>query len=210
MKIDAVKANYYFLYISLFMLIGSAISRAETVIVYNDNGNGGIHQTVGQIVVDDGQYFLNIAFPGYNGTVERKHLKVQRVKDSARLMYNQDEWAEKYLYVVEINRGFSLTDPYYFNMDYEWIPSPTEDSSYPERIITIKKLYVYYDNWNGGWNTMKTVLIKKGCSYLLYYGDEMFAAVIERNYNIPSYAPSWVHRYSYKSQISGFTVYFNF
>lgn len=196
--------------IQLFIFLLDTFARGgETLSLYSDNGQGGIHQSAGNLVVDEGQYYVDISIPSYNGKNKVEHLKVYRVKDSARLLYNQEKWAEKYTYVVDLSKGFYATTPYYFNMKSVWRPSLTEYPNAPYSIITIKKLIVYHDDFQGGRYAMKVVLIKTQGKYMLYFGDDFFAANIDSNAEPLNYAPLLTRNYKYRSKISGFEVFFN-
>ena len=198
------------IFIHLFLLILVVVSvKGETITLYNDNGRGGIHQSIGKLVVDEGQYFVDLSMPTYNGKTETEHLKVYRVKDSARLLHNQDKWAEKYAYVVERSIGYFSSIPYYFNMKSTWKPSLTEDPDDPDRVIPIKKIVAYQDDFNGGRMAVKVVLIKMQGKYMLYFGDDFFGANIESNSKPLDDAPAWSRKFKYRSKISGFNVYFN-
>ncbi|MDE5608715.1 MAG: hypothetical protein K2I64_07265 [Muribaculaceae bacterium] len=187
----------------------AVFTNAETVTLYNDNGQGGIHQSTGKLIIEDGQYYVDLAVPTYGGNSKIEHLKVYRVRDDAGLLYRQDKWAEKYTYVVERSNGFYSSTPYYFNMKSPWRPSLTEDPSDPNFVRPIKKMFVYKDDYQGNKVAIKVVLIEKQGKYMLYYGDDFFGALIEPNTNIPNYAPIWAHDFDYCATISGFTVYFN-
>ena len=156
------------------MMLVALVATGETVTLYNDNGNGGIHQTTANVVVDEGQYFVDLPVPTYNGRTQTEHLKVYRVTDSARLLYNQARWAEPYVYVVERSNGFYSTTPYYFNMQSEWIPSLTEDPNDPYRVVPVKKLLGYHDDYQGRRTAIKVVLVQTQGNYMLYYGDDFF------------------------------------
>lgn len=197
-----------FYILSVFALF-ALLTRGETVTLYNDNGNGGIHQTTANVVVDEGQYFVDLPVPTYNGRTRTEHLKVYRVADSARLLYNQARWAEPYAYVVERSNGFYSTSPYYFNMQSEWIPSLTEDPNDPYRVVPVKKLVGYHDDYQGGRTPVKVVLVQTQGNYMLYYGDDFFAANIELNDRPLDYAPGWSRNFRFRATISGHTVYFN-
>ena len=108
---------------------------AESVTLYSDNGQGGIHQSSGKTIVIDGQYYVDMTIPVYKGRTKTERHKVYRVKDNARLYYNQAKWAEKYKYVVEANNHV----PYYFNMKGVWKPSLT-GSNNPDNTVPQKKL----------------------------------------------------------------------
>lgn len=56
---------------------------------------------------------------------------------------------------------------------------------------------------------MKVVLIKSQGKYMLYWGDDCFASIIEPNDMSTGYIPSWAKKYKYRAQVSGHTVYFN-
>ena len=196
------------LYLFSFLIIAIS-AHSETVTLYNDNGNGGIHRSTGRLVIDEGQYYVDLDMPSYNGKTKVEHLKVYRVKDSARLLYNQDKWAGKYRYVVERSRSFFSTTPYYFNMSSKWIPSHTEDPDDPDRVIPIKKLTAYRCNLHDEPEAFKVVLVKTQGKYLLYHGDEFFCARIESNARPLDFAPAWARQFKYRSKISGFNVYFN-
>lgn len=196
-------------FFTLLFICPYLYSFAEDIVLYNDNGQGGIHQSAAKVIVDEGQYFVDLPVPTYNGKTKIEHLKVYRVKDSARLLYHQEKWATKYEYVVERPKGWSLTIPCYFNMKSPWKPSLTEDPNDPNQVIPIKKLLAYHADFNEGKTAIKVVLIKTQGKYMLYYGDDYFAANIESN-SIPlEYAPAWSKNYKYRSKISGFDVYFN-
>lgn len=191
------------------MMLVALMATGETVTLYNDNGNGGIHQTTANVVVDEGQYFVDLPVPTYNGRTRTEHLKVYRVTDSARLLYNQARWAEPYVYVVERSNGFYSTTPYYFNMQSEWIPSLTDDPAAPYRVVPVKKLVGYHDDYQGGYTAVKVVLVQTQGNYMLYYGDDFFAANIELNDLPLDYAPGWSRNFRFRATISGHTVYFN-
>lgn len=196
------------IYFFVGILVAFSI-KGETITLYNDNGQGGIHQSIGKLVVDEGQYFVDLSVPTYNGKTEIEHLKVYRVKDSARLLYNQAKWAEKYAYVVERSKGFFSATPCYFNMKSVWRPSLTEDADDPYRVIPIKKIIAYQDDFNGGKTPIKVILIKTQGKYMLYFGDDFFGANIESNAKPLDYAPAWSRNFKYRTKISGFDVFFN-
>ena len=56
---------------------------------------------------------------------------------------------------------------------------------------------------------------RQGCAgtdtgnYMLYYGDDFFAANIELNDRPLDYAPGWSRNFRFRATISGHTVYFN-
>lgn len=181
---------------------------AENIVLYNDNGAGGIHKSSGKLVTFEGQYYVDLYKRLPNGRRDVKRLKVYRVKDEARLLYNQAKWAGKYAYVVEETFGFQ-TVPYYFNMKSRWRPSRTANPNDPYSVVPVKKLWVYRDDYNGGYTPVKTVLIKTQGKYMLYFGDDFFAAEIFSNARPLPNAPSWSRKYKYRSSISGFDVYFN-
>ena len=105
------------------MMLVALAATGETVTLYNDNGNGGIHQTTANVVVDEEQYFVDLPVPTYNGRTRTEHLKVYRVADSARLLtIKLDGPSLRYMWRSAPN-GFYSTTPYYFNMKSEWIPS---------------------------------------------------------------------------------------
>lgn len=183
---------------------------AEKVLLFNDNGSGGIHQTMANIVIEEGQYYVDLPITGYNGSNSIERFKVYRIKDSARLMYNQDHWAEKYMYVVERPKSFFSTVPYYFNMDMEWKPSLTSNPDDPDYVKPIKKITAYRDDYfQGKKEAIKVVLVEKQGTYLLYYGDDFFGANVISNKVPLDYAPSWSEEYEFRAKISGFQVYFN-
>lgn len=192
----------------LTVILCALCANAETVVLYNNNGNGGIHKSTGKLIVVDGQYYVNMAVPSYNGRTTTERLKVYRVKDHAEYVYKQEKWAEKYAFVAERSSGFVST-LYYFNMRSAWRPSLTENRNDPNRVVPIKKLTVYSDDFNGGRNAQKVVLIKTQGKYMLYYGDPYFAANIESNYPPLNYAPAWSRNYNRRAKISGLDVFFN-
>ncbi|MCH5318652.1 MAG: hypothetical protein J1E38_02955 [Paramuribaculum sp.] len=187
----------------LFIVCGSAYS-AENVVLFSENGQGGIKRTTGKLIVYQGQYYVDI--PVGRGS---ERLKVSRISDSARLIYHRKKWAEKYRYVAEKSDGWFYSEPYYFNMTSRWIPSPTEDPSDPYRIVPVKKLWGYHTDFNGGRTPMKLVLIKTQGKYMIYYGDEMFAAEIYPNKSTSANEPAWTRNFKYCCRVSGFDVYFN-
>lgn len=201
MNNNIMKRIMIFVSLSIFVLS----LKAETVAVFNDNGEGGIHKSMGTTIIVDGQYYIDINVPTYNGRTRKVRMKVYRVKDYARLLYHQDKWAEKYVYVALDNRNGT----YYFNMKSRWIPSLTESKDDPNRVVPIKKIIVYRDEFVGQGVPDKMVLIKANGQYMLYWGDDFFCARIYpndgRNYDM---AP-WAHKFKYCAEISGFTVYFN-
>lgn len=182
---------------------------AESVVLFNDNGEGGIRRTTAKVVVEDGQYYVDFPVAGPNGRRKTERLKVYRVRDSASLMYHQAKWAEKYEYAVERRQGYSSTVPYYFNMKSTWKPSLTHDPGDPSHVEPIMKLTAYRDDFSGGKTAMKVVLIKTQGKHMLYYGDDFFGAVIESNKVPKRCSPAWSRKYKYRAEISGFDVYFN-
>lgn len=192
----------------MFTLL-AALAKGQSITLYSDNGQGGIHRSTGRLVVDEGQYYIDLPIAAYNGGSKTERLKVCRVRDHARLLYNQDKWAEKYAYVVERSKSWSQTTPYYFNMTAPWRPSLTEDADNPNKVTPLKKLFVYYDNFQGGKQAMKVVLVKARETLMLYCGDEMFGATVEPNTALPNHAPAWARSYKFRAKISGFDVYFN-
>ncbi len=192
----------------LVVLFVAFAAKGETVFLYSDNGEGGIHQSVGRLVVDEGQYYVDLPVATYGGRTKTEHLKVYRVMDSARRLYDQPKWTEKYAYVVERGGGY-YGNPCYFNMKSEWRPSLTDDPDNPGRVVPVRKLLVYETDFNGGQTAIKVVLIKTQGKYMLYFGDDFFAALIESNARPLDYAPDWSRKYKYRAQISGFDVYFD-
>ncbi len=193
----------------LWLLFISIAARGEAITLYNDNGEGGIHKSTGKLVEVEGQYYVDLHIPRYNGDMDTERLKVYRVKDSARLLLNQDKWAEKYIYVVERRKGFLSTTPYYFNMRSVWKPSLTEDPDDPGRIIPVKKLTAYRQDLDDSKNAFTVVLVKMQGKYMIYYGDVFFLASIKSNSKPLDYAAPWTRNYKYRTVISGFNVYFN-
>lgn len=168
---------------------------AETINLYNDNGRGGIHQSTGDLVIDEGQYYVDIIDTFH----QEQHLRVYRICDDAHLMYKQPRWAEEYQYAIEWNN-----DTFYFNMMNPWLPSLTEKIY----IKPVRKLTAYRND-NGGRESVDVVLVENNEKYCLYYGARNFVAIIQPNTDIPDYAPAWVRNYRYRSDISGIRVYFN-
>lgn len=179
--------------------------RAEVITLYNDNQQGGIHKTSAKTIVVDGQYYVDFPITTHNGKVRTERHKVYRVKDNARLWYQQATWAEKYPYVIESNDR----TPYYFNMKSRWIPSLTQDPNDTETTIPQKKLTVMLLESDGRAVPMKVLLVKSQGTLMLYNGDEYFGYTIESNDNSNPLAPAWTRQYKYRSNISGFPVYFN-
>lgn len=192
----------FFAAIALFF--SAAMACAETVTLYNDNGEGGIHRSNGKLVVTEGQYYVDVTVETYGGRTKTERLKVYRVKDSARLYYEQPRWAEKLVYIVYNNR----TD-YYFNMKSPWRPPLTEDPDDPARVVPIKKITAYRDDWNGGYDARKFLLVKKSGSYMLYYGDDFFGALVCPNDPRSNDGPAWSKKFKYFSVVSGLTYYYN-
>ncbi len=183
---------------------------AESVILYSENGQGGIRQTRAEVTVADGQYVVKFPKPSYGSTrTTTVQIPVQRVKDSASIMYRQKKWAEKYPYAIEVNGGWGSSDIYYFNMQSRWFPAPTYDPNDPYKMTPIKKLRVYRDGDRGP-EPVDVVLIDYQGSLYLYFGDDYFVGDVENNARPLDFAPSWSRQYKYRGRISGgWTVYFN-
>lgn len=197
--------------VALTAVVGAISVNAENVALYNDNGEGGVHRTVGRLVVFEGQYYVEMpAVSTYGNQSRRDSLKVYRVRDYASLMLEQPKWAEKYVYAVVEGGGlFQKKTTYYFNMKSKWLPSLTEDMNDPRRIVPIKKLNTYYSDFSGGYNVIKVVLVKTAGSYYLYFGDDVFFSNIESNANPDPNDPAWTRKFKYRARISGNVVYFN-
>lgn len=185
----------------IIILFSALISRAENVYLYNDNGQGGIHRSVGSLVLDEGQYFVNFSRPSYNGN-ENLHLKVYKVKESAELLLDQPSWAAKYAYMIE-EPGWNGTK-YYFNMKSRWIPSQTVDTNDPNYVLPCKKIKIR----SASSDYLNVVWVKSNHKDYLYYGDPFFYAIVERN-KIDRYSPAWASQYKYTAIISGIYYYFN-
>lgn len=194
----------------IFAFFTAMTLNAEDLILYNDNGEGGIHKSRGKLVVSEGQYYVDLTVSAYGGKTKVERLKVERVRDSARILYNRDKWAERYVYVVERTAGPFRVDPYYFNMKSPWRPSLTQDPDDPNRIVPVKKIYVYRDDWNGGKIAVKAVVVKNEGQWYLYTGDDFFYSYIESNDEpVDSPEPAWTRKYKYRAKISMMWHFFN-
>lgn len=196
-----------FLTIIITLCLGS--SYAETVILYNDNGQGGIKQTRADVIIKDGQYVVNFPNPYSYGGDKIQQCPVERVKDSAKLFYNQPKWAEKFEYVIITNSGYYDTDRCYFNMNSRWIPSPTNGPNDPYWIEPIRKLTVYGVGYDGSRDSYSALLVRYDGKLYLYFGDDYFVSIIESNSTPDPIAPPASRAYKYKAEISGRKVYFN-
>lgn len=181
---------------------------AEKVILYNDNGEGGIHKTVGRLVVSEGQYYVDMPIPTYSGKTRIERLKVYRVKDNAWFVYHQDRWAEKYVYAVEWIRGWESI-PYFFNMRSPWRPSLTEDDRIPNKMIPIVKVKAYSEDYGGDKYGMIGVVVKMEGSYYFYGGSEHMVAKIYSNKVPLEYAPAWARNYKWRADFIANPCYFN-
>lgn len=192
-----------------FILFGVVGAHAETVILHSENGQGGIRKTSAQLSIVDGQYVVNFPQQSYNGSVTFQQIPVKRIKDSAKLMYNQKKWAEEYEYAIEISSGFMRTTPYYFNMMSQWIPSPVDDPNDPYRITPIKKINVYIDYGSGPEASKMLLILYQGKNYI-YWGDDFFVGIVESNARPDDFAPGWSRQFKFRAKTSGgWQSYFN-
>lgn len=167
----------------------------EALTLYRENGEGGIQSFDGNLIIQDGQYYVEL--PGHDFPC-----KVYRVWDHADLAYRQKPWAQKYTYAIQEG----MYEPYYFNMNSEWIPSLTDDPNDPYRITPIKKVRVYRGD---GVDASDELLIFGNGKKMIYYGDDYFYATIQPvDYSDP-YLPDWARNFQYWAEISGFRCYFN-
>ena len=186
--------------IGLFSLIAFS-ANGETVTLYNDNGEGGIHKTTAKLIVKEGQYYVEM--PLFEGGSEIYDRKVYRVKDHPQFVYDLPKWAEKYKYVILSGRS-----EYYFNMQSPWKPSLTEDPDDPDYVVPVRRMKIYGSDYNGDKEAVKAVLVKKNGKYMIYYGLDYCYSRVERN--VPqNYDPAWARSYKYCATISGKTYYFN-
>lgn len=192
----------------LTAMLWAIAARSETVYLYSDNGKGGIHRTVAKVVVDEGQYFVDLPRKSYNGKPKTERLKVYRLRDEAYYLYRQPKWAAKYAYVVARPISWSMYEFYYFNMRSKWRPSLTDDPNAPDRVIPVKWIIGYYDN-DGVMSRKRLLLIKSNGKYMIYLGDDMFAAMIMKNDTPGISDPAWTRRFRYYTDLRPPRIFFN-
>lgn len=200
---------------SILIIVTACLVQAgtvENVTLYNDNGRGGISQTRAQLVVDEGQYYVDFDENLEGIRTQRRHIKVYRVHDNVELWLAQPKWAEKYTYVAYEGGGlFQKQYFYYFNMRSPWRPSLTDDMNSSTAIKPLAKLEVYRDDWNGGWTSMTVIYVKQGGNYYLATGSQCYDVLyyVRLNDTNDTSLPYWARQYKYYSTISGLTYYFN-
>ncbi len=196
-------------YIPLLIALFAAIAaQGETVYLYNDNGRGGIHRTAATLVVDDGQYFVDVPQKSYDGKIKKERLKVYRIKDEAYYLYHRPKWAAKYVYVAARPLGFFTVQCYYFNMKSKWRPSLTQDPDDPNRIIPVKWIMGYYDN-EGAISKRRLLVIRCNGKLSIYSGDDMFSHKILENDHPEILDPAWTRQFRYYTDFMPPKVFFN-
>lgn len=182
----------------------------ETIELFCENGEGGIHRQTGYLVEYEGQQYIDMTGVPLHAPSDTARFKVQRVADSVHLLWHRKNWNKKYTYGIEVPTSLLSYRPYYFNMESEWLPSLTDDS---QRYQPLGNVTVYYED-DGIIKQSTLTLISDQGTYSLYFGDDFFYAKVEPNvpeHDTGTTVPAWAAGYRYRGYPRNLgTVYFNY